>query len=76
MEIEYRVQDEKFPSAADAIKYIFTVYATENINALEIRKVQLVEPHGPFNAIDHELLDTMSVKGPANYQYDALNKNF
>jgi len=73
---EYRINNEKFKSASTAIDYVFKICTEQNVNAIEIKKVKIVKPHGFMNAIDHEVIDTMVIKGPANYKIDALNSHF
>jgi len=73
---EYRIENERFESAADAIDHAFKLFAASNLNAVEIRKVKRVEPRGFMNAIDHDVVGSMVIKGPANYKIDALNNNF
>jgi len=67
--LEYRVNDQKFETKAEAVKYVFEQFVNNNLNALSIFTVELIEPTGFMGSIDHRVLDeTMTILGPAAYK--------
>ncbi len=66
--LEYRVNGQKFEAKAEAVKYAFEQFVDNNLNALSVVTVELIEPTGFMNAIDHRVLETMTILGPASYK--------
>jgi len=71
--LEYRVNNQRFETKAEAVKYVFEQFGDNNLNALSVLTVELFEPTAFafttfMNAIDCRVLDTMTILGPASYK--------